>query len=134
MVTHRAIVLGEEVITLPSKTMLHLLEDSVNLVNISTVLLILPILNHVAIPLLDEYTPNMRKRMGIGIFLVIPTALSLALIEGYGYGNVSTTGRILLLTLPAVLMGITKSLLYVASKYNTTDSSLIPYIIDSRIE
>ena len=116
MVAHQAIVLGEEAIEIPSKTILYILENLVHLVNISTIIITIPIVNHIVIPLLDVYTPNMRKRIGIGIFLVIPTAISLALIEGYGYGNVSTTGRLLLLILPAVLMGITKSLLYVASK------------------
>ena len=116
MVNHQALVLGKAAVASPSAVTLYVLEHLAHLATISTIVITVPVLNHIIIPLLDIYTPNMRKRMGIGIFLITPTALLLALIEGYGYGSVSTTGRMLLLMLPAVLMGIIKSLLYVSCK------------------
>ena len=91
-----------------------LLQSLLILVNVVTIMIIIPLLNHIVYPLLDNYTPNMRKRIGIGTFLAIPVAVSLVLIEGFEvHARLDASVQIYSLILPAVLLSISEVFAYV---------------------
>ena len=60
-------------------------DTSAWIVNIIVIIAFIPILNHIVIPLLREFTPNMLKRMGIGYIAAVITPLMLAVVNGVGH-------------------------------------------------
>ena len=52
-----------------------------NLINPITIIVFVPFLNNMLFPLLGNYMPNMRKRIAIGIVLIIVAAALRALTE-----------------------------------------------------
>ena len=55
------------------------------LLNVVSILVIIPLLDKIVFPCLREYTPNMLKRIGIGYFLSILSPLVLLVLEGVGH-------------------------------------------------
>jgi len=55
------------------------------LLNVVSILVIIPLLDKLVFPCLREYTPNMLKRIGIGYFLSILSPLVLLVLEGVGH-------------------------------------------------
>ena len=55
------------------------------LLNVVSILVIIPLLDKLVFPCLREYTPNMLKRIGIGYFLSILSPLILLVLEGVGH-------------------------------------------------
>ena len=60
-------------------------QSSVWLLNVVSILLIVPLLDKIVVPCLREYTPNMLKRIGIGYFICILSPLILLVLEGVGH-------------------------------------------------
>ena len=60
-------------------------DSSLWLVNVVSILVIIPLLDKLVFPCLREYTPNMLKRIGIGYSLSILSPLILLVIEGVGH-------------------------------------------------
>ena len=60
-------------------------QSSVWLLNVVSILLIIPLLDKIVFPCLREYTPNMLKRIGIGYFISIISPLTLLVLEGVGH-------------------------------------------------
>ena len=60
-------------------------QSSVWLLNVISILVIVPLLDKLVFPCLREYTPNMLKRIGIGCFLSILSPLILLVLEGVGH-------------------------------------------------
>jgi len=96
----------------------YLLQNLTILVNVLTIMILIPLLNHIVYPLLDNYTPNMRKRIGIGTFLAIPLAVSLVLIEGFEvHTGLDASVQIYSFIFPAVLLSVSEVFAYVTGTY-----------------
>jgi len=96
----------------------YLLQNLIILVNVLTIMILIPLLNHIVYPLLDNYTPNMRKRIGIGTFLAIPLAVSLVLIEGFEvHTGLVASVHIYSFIFPAVLLSVSEVFTYVTGTY-----------------
>ena len=68
-------------------------QSSVWLLNVVSILLIIPLLDKIVFPCLREYTPNMLKRIGIGYFLSILSPLILLVLEGVGHHQSELSGN-----------------------------------------
>ena len=64
------------------------------IINVSLILVVIPLLNNVIFPFLREYTPNMLKRMGIGYILAILCPFALFLITSVGQGILYSRGQL----------------------------------------
>ena len=67
-------------------------QSSVWLLNVVSILVIVPLLDKIVFPCLREYTPNMLKRIGIGYFISILSPLVLLVLEGVGHHQSGLTG------------------------------------------
>lgn len=104
----------------------YLLQNLIILVNVLTIMILIPLLNHIVYPLLDNYTPNMRKRIGIGTFLAIPLAVSLVLIEGFEvHTGLDASVQIYSFIFPAVLLSVSEVFTYVTGTYIGAFSPLL---------
>lgn len=68
-------------------------DSSVWVFNIATILIAIPILNQCVFPFLREYTPNMRKRIGVGYVMTILSPFILLIISIVGYAQLSSRGE-----------------------------------------
>ncbi len=58
-------------------------------VNIACIAIAIPIINYVLYPFLREYTPNMRKRIGIGHILTFLSPLVFLVLSSVGFSILS---------------------------------------------
>ena len=68
-------------------------QSSVWLLNVISILVIIPLLDKIVFPCLRQYTPNMLKRIGIGYFLSILSPLILLVLEGVGHHQSELSGN-----------------------------------------
>ena len=111
-------------VTSHTETAGYFLENLVVLVNVSTIIVFIPILNHLIFPIMDMYTPNMRKRIGIGLVVTLATPVTAALIEGTSTDSVNTSERPFLFVIPVVLLTISETFVYVPGKCYIIQTSL----------
>lgn len=64
------------------------------IINVCTILVVIPLLNNVIFPFLREYTPNMLKRIGIGYIFAILSPFVLLLITSVGIGILDSRGQL----------------------------------------
>lgn len=87
------------------------------LVNVATVVIFLPIVNHMLIPFL----PNMslKLRLGAGVVLNIFALVTAAFIQGIVQEdeNVTELNKLLWLLLPAILLALGEALVFVTGNY-----------------
>lgn len=67
-------------------------DSSVWVVNISVITLAIPIINYCLYPFLREYTPNMRKKIGIGHILTFLSPLVFLILSSVGFTNLVNVG------------------------------------------
>ena len=82
-----------------------------DLANPATILLFIPLLNYVLIPLLGNYMPSMRKRIAIGIVLIIFAAAMCLLIVNKKAGAGVNVLPIIPLSIAEVLLYVTGSII-----------------------
>lgn len=93
------------------KVQLSLLPNVFTLWNVTTILLVLPILNFVIIPCTPSST--MRERIGFGVAFITLSSVVAAYLEWCVLPNVSSQHQFLWLLLPTVCVSVGEVLLFV---------------------
>lgn len=93
----------------------YLTTQIISLVNVTTWIIVLPILNHILIPFFYRYN-NMRMRIGCGLVCSIISYV-IAICLRIGAPRLSFTARLWLLVLPAIVFNIGDALTYVTGIY-----------------
>lgn len=78
----------------------------------SVVVLLIPLLNNLIFPLLSNYLPNSRKRIGLGLSFGLLSVLLAAFL-----GSQSSDNELLYLLISSVVMGIAETSVFVPSKF-----------------
>ena len=91
-------------------------------VNGATVVIFVPILNHVLIPFLPRFNMSLKLRLGSGVVLNVLAFVTATFIQGIVQEdqNVTELDKLLWLLLPAILLALGETLVFV------TGNSILP--------
>lgn len=81
------------------------------------VIILLPIWNFLVFPIMSNYLPNSRKRIGIGIAMSVLALVGATLIHKY---DSEDSHHAALLLIPSIAMGIAETSVFVPSKSTIT--------------
>ncbi len=97
----------------------HSLAPSLNsLINTVTIVLFLPIFNHVVLPFSPRLSMSIKLRLVIGLILNLLAILIAVILQATVEVNsgISVTDRFLWLLLPAIVLSVAESLTFVSCK------------------
>ena len=90
----------------------------ITLINTTTIVVFLPIVNHTILPFFYAFSVSLRVRLGIGQVFNVLAVLIAVLLQGVAEENkdITSTIKLLLLFLPAIILSIGESLTFVTGK------------------
>ena len=98
-----------------------------SLVNSFFVIILIPICNNFLFPIVGQYMPNMKKRIGLGIIVILLASVTMLLLELTV--NQSQTTRMAWFILPIFLVSLAEVSTAIPCEYHTTSSSYL-YLLE----
>ena len=103
-ISHEISTMNKHSSTAKSQLVSTLVGNLPDLMDTGTITLLALLINNLLFPLLHNYVPNMRKRIGIGIFLVI-VAATLRIVIEIILVHKGTTSKVIVLPMIPLSLG-----------------------------